>query len=187
MSTIFRKTQLLITWLMVIATISACAPATTPAPTPTPSITPTRAEMAILLERGMHGSEYAPPQGSGTVFADVPLSYWAVNWIEKLYADGITAGCSTAPLAYCPENSVTHAEMAVFLLKSKHGAAYTPPSATGIFADVPTSYWAANWIEQLYAEGITDGCNLSPLSYCPEQPVTRDQMAVFLERTFNQP
>ena len=41
MSTILRKTQLLITWLMFIATISACAPATTPSLTSTPTIAPT--------------------------------------------------------------------------------------------------------------------------------------------------
>jgi hypothetical protein len=75
--------------------------------------------------------------------------------------------------------------MAIFLLRAKHGAAYVPPAATGIFADVPTTYWAANWIEQLYAEGITTGCGIG--NYCPEDPVTRAQMAVFLVRTFNLP
>jgi len=145
----------------------------------------TRAEMAIFLEKGMRGSAYTPPAGTGLVFADVPLSYWAVNWIEKLFADSITAGCGSGN--YCPDDSVTRAQMAIFLLKAKHGAAYTPPAAVGIFDDVPTSYWAANWIEQLYAEGITGGCSLSPLLYCPDDAVTRAEMAVFLVKTFNLP
>jgi photosystem II stability/assembly factor-like uncharacterized protein len=145
----------------------------------------TRAQMAKFLEKGIHGSAYTPPAGTGMIFADVPLNYWAVNWIEKLYADGITTGCSITPLNYCPEDSVTRAQMAIFLLRAKHGAAYVPPAATGIFADVPTTYWAANWIEQLYAEGITTGCGIG--NYCPEDPVTRAQMAVFLVRTFNLP
>jgi hypothetical protein len=147
----------------------------------------TRAQMAIFLERGMNGSAYTPPAGTGALFADVPLSYWAVNWIEKLFADGITTGCSITPLNYCPEDSVTRAQMAIFLLRAKHGAAYVPPAAAGIFADVPTNYWAVSWIEQLYAEGITTGCGTSPLTYCPEVSVTRAQMAVFLVRTFNLP
>ena len=147
----------------------------------------TRAQMAIFLERGINGSTYTPPPGSGTVFADVPLSYWAVNWIEKLFADGITSGCGTNPLIYCPDNPVTRSQMAVFLLRAKHGAGYNPPAATGVFTDVPTTYWAASWIEQLYAEGITTGCGTSPLTYCPEDSVTRAQMAVFLVRTFNLP
>jgi hypothetical protein len=147
----------------------------------------TRAEMAVFIERGIHGAAYIPPSGSGGVFADVPLSYWDTDWIEKLYADHITSGCSSSPLLYCPDRSITRAEMAVFLLKAKHGAAYTPPAAVGIFTDVPTTYWAASWIEQLYAEKLTGGCNLSPLSYCPDRSVTRAEMAVFLVRTFNLP
>jgi CSLREA domain-containing protein len=117
----------------------------------------------------------------GSIFADVPLSYWASTFIERLYLNGVTGGCSTNPLNYCPNANVTRAQMAVFLLKGRHGAAYTPPAATGaVFADVPANYWAAAWIEQLQAEGITGGCGNG--KYCPETPVTRDQMAVFLLR-----
>ncbi|MBI5840291.1 MAG: S-layer homology domain-containing protein [Chloroflexi bacterium] len=121
------------------------------------------------------------------IFADVPDSYWAVSWIERLYNNGITGGCGTNPLIYCPEAEVTRAQMAVFLLKGIHGSAYTPPavgSGTG-FTDVPNDYWAAAWIKQLAAEGITGGCGNG--NYCPESPVTRAQMAVFLVKTFNLP
>jgi hypothetical protein len=74
--------------------------------------------------------------------------------------------------------------MAVFLLRAKHGKNYTPPKATGIFDDVPVTHWAADWIEQLCNEGITTGCQTSPLRYCPDRSVRRDAMAVFLMRTF---
>jgi hypothetical protein len=145
----------------------------------------TRDQMAIFLERGMRGSGYTPPAATGTVFGDVASTHWAAGWIEKLYVDGITSGCGSG--LYCPGNPVTRDQMAIFLLKSKHGAAYTPPAATGIFSDVAPTYWAAAWIEQLYAEGVTGGCNASPLMYCPGDPVTRAQMAVFLVRSFNLP
>jgi len=75
--------------------------------------------------------------------------------------------------------------MAVFLLRSEHGLSYLPASATGIFSDVPVSYWAADWIEQLSREAITSGCGVG--IYCPDSPVTRAQMAVFLVRTFKLP
>ena len=75
--------------------------------------------------------------------------------------------------------------MAVFLLRAKYGSAYTPPPATGLFTDVPTSHWAAAWIEQLAAEGITGGCGAN--LYCPHESVSRAQMAVFLVKTFNLP
>jgi hypothetical protein len=77
--------------------------------------------------------------------------------------------------------------MAVFLLRSKYGTGYAPPpvgAGTG-FSDVPPDYWAAAWIKQLVTEGITSGCGSG--NYCPENPVTRAQMAVFLVRTFSLP
>ncbi len=146
----------------------------------------TRAQMAVLLERSIHGSSYTPPPVVGsTGFGDVPRTYWAAAWIKQLAADGITTGCGAGN--YCPDYPVTRAQMAIFLLKSKYGSAYTPPavgSSTG-FKDVSTDYWAAAWITQLAAEGITGGCGTNV--YCPESPVTRAQMAVFLVRTFNLP
>ena len=58
----------------------------------------------------------------------------------------------------------------------------SPPAATGVFTDVPLGSFADAWIEQLAAEGITSGCGAG--IYCPDDAVTRDQMAVFLVRTF---
>jgi hypothetical protein len=72
-------------------------------------------------------------------------------------------------------------------LKAKHGAAYQPPEATGMFTDVPAGHGFARWIEQLAREGITSGCATGPARYCPNDPVTRGQMAVFLVRTFELP
>ena len=49
--------------------------------------------------------------------------------------------------------------LAVMLLKAKHGPDYEPPPATGtVFVDVPADAFAAAWIEELAAEGITAGC-----------------------------
>jgi hypothetical protein len=142
--------------------------------------------MAVFLLRGIHGSTYSPPAvGASTGFSDVPTDYWAAPWIKQLAAEGITAGCGNNN--YCPESAVSRAEMAVFLLRSKHGAGYNPPAvgtSTG-FSDVDPAYWAAAWIKQLVAEGIATGCGAS--TYCPADPVTRAQMAVFLVRTFNLP
>jgi hypothetical protein len=145
----------------------------------------TRAQMAVFLERAKNGAAYNPPAATGSFFADVPPSYWAAAWIEKLATDGITSGCGGGN--YCPEAAVTRAQMAVFLLRAKYGAGYTPPAVgagTG-FNDVPANYWAAAWIKQLTAEGITSGCGAG--IYCPDASVTRAQMAVFLVRTFNLP
>lgn len=159
-----------------------------------PSNNVTRAEMAVFLLRGIHGSSYNPPPvGGSTGFYDVPIDYWAAAWIKELAAEGITGGCYIG--YYCPDANATHAQMSVFLLKSKYGSSYTPPavgSSTG-YNDVSINYWAAAWIKQVRIEGIfnnqdliNDGCSSG--NFCPETPpVTRRLMAGLLVRTFNLP
>lgn len=141
----------------------------------------TRAQMAVFIERGLNGGDFNPPAATGAVFNDVAAGSFAANFIEKFYQDGITAGCGNNN--YCPHSSVSRAQMAVFLLRAKYGSNYSPPAATGVFTDVPLGSFADAWIEQLAAEGITSGCGAD--IYCPDDAVTRDQMAVFLVRTFD--
>ena len=74
--------------------------------------------------------------------------------------------------------------MAVFLLRSIYGGNYTPPPATGIFIDVDVNEWYATWVEQLYKEGITRGCSVDPLMYCPDRDVNKASMAAFVVRAF---
>ena len=146
----------------------------------------TRAQMAVFLLRGIYDPSYIPPAVEGTRFLDVLDSYWAADWVEQLAAEGITVGCGYGN--YCPDSGVKHSEMAVFLLRSKHGSSYLPPEVNGTrFADVPDSYWAADWIEQLAAEGISFGAHGRTSGYCPEYPVTRAEMAGLFVRTFNLP
>jgi fibronectin type 3 domain-containing protein len=150
----------------------------------------TRAAMAVFLLRAMHGGSYVPPASTG-VFADVPTpgKEWMQPWIEEFYQEGITTGCGADPLRYCPESSVTRAAMAVFVLRSIKGTSYQPPASTGIFADVPVAgkEWMQPWVEEFYREGITTGCATDPLRYCPENPVTRGAMGVFISRAFSLP
>jgi len=118
-------------------------------------------------------------------FSDVPIShpFWAE--IEAFYNSGITTGCGTAPLRFCPDNTVTRAAMAVFLLRAMYGSAYEPPAATHTFSDLPMAgkEWQEAWVDQFYLEGITSGCGVSPLRFCPgETAVTRAAMAVFILR-----
>ena len=136
--------------------------------------------MAVFLERGINGSGYNPSAATGTVFGDVGAGDFAANFIEQLSADGITAGCGNSN--YCPGATVTRSQMAVFLLRAKYGSGFDPAPATGIFADVAPGSFAAAWIEKLAVDGITAGCGNG--NYCPDAEVTRDQMAVFLVRTF---
>jgi hypothetical protein len=109
---------------------------------------------------------------------------WHLDRVDGTQTDRAMRGCSN-PQHYCPDAAVSRAQMATLLLRSKYGSEYQPPSPLGIFADVPPSDYYAPWIEQLYREGITAGCN--PANYCPNDPVTRGQMAAFLARTYTLP
>ncbi len=142
----------------------------------------TRAQIAVLQMKGRNGLCFVPPPATGAVFADVAPGDFAAAWIEALAAAGITDGCGGGD--YCPGTPVSRAQMAVFLLKAEHGPAYAPPHCVGIFDDVPCPSLFADWIEELFAEGITGGCSADPALYCPSNPTTRGQAAALLTMTF---
>jgi hypothetical protein len=112
----------------------------------------------------------------GSAFMDVPSTYWALSHIMALYNSGITGGCSVNPPLFCPENSITRGEMAVFLVTSLGSRS---EGCTGRFADVPTTHPFCGFIEIIAGDGITAGC--SAVGFCPSDPITRGQMAVFIE------
>ena len=109
-------------------------------------------------------------------FLDTPGDHLFHDFVVTIFRAGITAGCGGGD--YCPASSVRRDQMAVFLLKAKHGPDFLPPDCTGVFPDVPCDSPFAKWVEQLAAEGIAAGCGDG--NYCPADPVRRDQMAVFL-------
>ena len=83
-----------------------------------PDAAVTRAQMAVLLLKTEHGSSFVPPPCTG-VFADVecsPTPAFAVDWIEQLYREGVTAGCGGDN--YCPNAPNTRGQMAVFITKT---------------------------------------------------------------------
>jgi len=147
-----------------------------------PDASVTRAQMAVFLEKAVHSSGYIPPACAG-IFSDVSCPSTYADWIEQLFHDGITGGCGGGD--YCPNNPVTRAQMAVFLLKAEHGSSYVPPACAGVFGDVTCPSQFADWIEQLFHEGVTGGCGGG--DYCPGNPNTRGQMAVFIVKTFSLP
>lgn len=127
----------------------------------------TRGQMAAFLVRALDLSTV-----SGDSFTDDDGSFFEAD-IEALRASGITAGCTAT--TFCPNQSVTRAEMAAFLVRG-----FDLDSAVGdTFVDDDGSFFEAD-IEALVASGVTTGC--TDTSYCPEAPVTREQMAAFLIR-----
>ena len=115
-------------------------------------------------------------------FADVPPTHFAWPFVEPLLEAAVTSGCGGDN--FCPDAATTRGQMAVFLLRTRFGSAYTPPACSAAsFSDVPCSHPLASWIYDLAARGVTGGCGGG--RYCPDLAVSRDQMAVFLLRTLD--
>ncbi|MBT4187403.1 MAG: S-layer homology domain-containing protein [Gemmatimonadales bacterium] len=127
----------------------------------------TRGQMAAFLVKAL-----GLPAATGNSFTDDDASYFEAD-IEALRASGITAGCTET--TYCPDRSVTRAEMAAFLVRGFN----LDGAVTNTFVDDDGSFFESD-IEALVASGGTSGCLTT--SYCPEAPVTREQMAAFLIR-----
>ena len=132
--------------------------------------------MAIWLVRILDGED--PSSVSVSLFADVDSGEWWAPFVERLADLGVTAGCKTDPLRYCPDDTVTRAQMASFLTRAFRLEAASQPVG---FVDVGGDAHEDN-INALASAGITAGCATGPLRYCPGKAVTRAQMASFLSR-----
>ncbi|MBV9478855.1 MAG: S-layer homology domain-containing protein [Acidobacteria bacterium] len=140
----------------------------------------TRAEIAKWLLVAEHGATYQPPACTGAgPFTDVPCTNAYATWIGQLKAEGLTSG--TGGGAYSPDQTLTRAELAIFVLRTKLGPSYASPACGNDFSDVPCpSYWAANWISDVKNRGVSIGCG--PYQFCPSDLVDRAQAAVFITR-----
>jgi hypothetical protein len=112
-------------------------------------------------------------------FTDVALGTYYFDAVNLLKAKNITDGCGLT--IFCPTEVIDRAQMAIFLTRAVYGGDKFTSSLTPYFKDVPASAFGFKWIQKLYELGITTGCGIG--TYCPNQPVSRDQMAVFIIRT----
>ncbi len=116
-------------------------------------------------------------------FSDVPATHPYYNDIEILYANGMTAGCQTSPLKFCPDQTMNRGQAAVFMLRGNFGSNYVPPTPTHIFMDDwSRGAWAEPWAEAMKKNGLSAGCLTSPPKYCPWDQVSREQAVIFALR-----
>lgn len=113
-------------------------------------------------------------------FADVPFGHWAHDAVEYVAAEGIFTGISADH--FDPNGGMTRAMMVTVLwrLEGKPDAAYT-----GRFDDVASGVWYTPAVEWASAEGVVKG--VSETSFAPNDPVTREQIAVLLWRLSGSP
>ena len=137
-----------------------------------------RTVMAVWLVRAVEGADPAPITAS--LFGDIDAELWEAPFVDRLFDLDITKGCSAQEARFCPEDSVTRAHMAVFLTRAFNLEAGSDAG----FADIGGSF-AETHINALAAARITAGCRSDPEGprrFCPNDVVTRGEMAVFLAR-----
>jgi hypothetical protein len=150
-----------------------------------PNAPAVRSDMAEMLVRTLVGDTF--PFSTAPQFLDVPANHPQFKWIQKLAELGITNGC--AAQRFCPGDTMTRGQMAAFLVRAKTGvpagqsSAFTTPYNP--FIDVVRTSIFALPIWQLRVLGITTGCYEN--AFCPDDSVTRGQIAAFLVRAFFTP
>ena len=120
---------------------------------------------------GQAGPAFAGP------FSDDDGNIHEAN-IALIAAAGVTAGCDATGALFCPGEPVPRWQMAIFLVRATGLALATGPSR---FTDDDGQTYEP-FLETLAIAGITAGCTAT--QFCPNQEVTRSEMAVFLYRAF---
>jgi RHS repeat-associated protein len=145
-----------------------------------PSQAVTRGQMAVFLLVAKEGTGYSPPPCT-MIFNDVPCSNPQARFINEISRRGVTSGCGGGN--YCPGNTVTNAEMAVFLITML--GLPTPACSTSPYLDVQCASFGGPWIAEEARRQITPGCGGG--NFCPGSAVTRGAMAALLSRAFDVP
>ena len=171
-----------------------------------PSSPVSRWQMAVFISLTIAGGAEVPPVGTigssdydcspggVSLFSDIAPEDPGCRHVHAIAARGITVGCGGG--AYCPAESVSRWQMAVFMAKAMLNGSPIPTAGTvsglgsydcspgghSLFSDIaPDDAWCSA-VHYLAAEDVTAGCGAG--AYCPADPVARDQMAVFLSRAF---
>ena len=137
--------------------------------------------MAAFLYRAV-SQRWTIQEPEGIEITDVPEDAWYRTFAEWV----VSTGAFAAPDGvFNPGGVVTRADMAVMMIASfPHISAVEEPE--GLFADAAGADPAViRAIEGMYESGVTRGCTTTPLNYCPDNPVTRAQMASFFVRAID--
>lgn len=135
----------------------------------------TRAEVAKIMVGVKQLQDYT---NSSTIqdYLDVPNTLWSFNYIKTAKENNIMDGYGNG--YFGPDDKLTRGQMAHLLKKAlllSEGPSTLP------FTDVPSNAYYFGGIASLYSNEITKG--VSETSFAPDSPITRQQLAVFLDRS----
>ncbi len=135
----------------------------------------TREMMAVFIITAM--GETGSQAAHNGYFSDIADNGFAA-FINRMNELGVTGGCGGTN--YCPSTPVTRGMMAVFILAAM-GETGSQVAYNAYFSDIDDNGFAP-FINKMNELGITGGCGGG--HYCPFNPVTRAEMAVFLGKAF---
>ncbi len=113
-----------------------------------------------------------------TLLSDVQPGFWAQAAIDRLLAAGVVAGYPDG--TFQPDAPVTRAQLTKMLIVALNVAPPDTVTAQRGFTDVPASAWYAPYVSLAASAGIVQG--LTATTFGPNEPVTREQMAVMVAR-----
>ncbi len=143
--------------------------------------------IAYKLVSGTGGpAEYVVP-GSMVQTADIGYGYYCTDPLAFTLRSLIDVDGDDVPdevayyvAAYVPSASVNFLSLGGVQITWRRQVSPQPAAPT--FGDVPLDSPYSPFIEALKASDITGGCQQAPLLYCPDRPITRAEMAVFLAK-----
>ena len=112
----------------------------------------------------------APGDTYMQIFPNLPILYR-----QDVDGDGVVDVVSYHVKAFTGSGNT-----AIRMVRLRWKRQVSPAPNAASFNDVPTNDPAFQFIEALVASGITAGCGAG--NYCPDAPLTRRQMAVFLAK-----
>lgn len=110
------------------------------------------------------------------VYQDVPSGHWASDYIARVAEQGLMVG--TSDTTFAPEETITRAMFVTIL--ARYAKAETDNNAETAFTDVPAGQYYTGAVAWAAANGIVNGT--SAVTFAPNDPVTREQMAALLYR-----
>ncbi len=120
------------------------------------------------------------PAAANARFADLPDDDAAAGAAARVVDSGLLSTCGATPReTFCPHCELTRGDALAMIVRAA-GIDTGAPPATPTFSDVPADADGYAEIEAAAALGITTGCGDG--KFCPDEEVTRGQLAAFLAR-----
>ncbi len=135
-----------------------------------------RAQIAVMLVRARSDLK---PEGMRSDFTDVPAGYWAEGEIAAAKKSGILDGYGDG--TFGPDDYITRAQLSKMVAK-----AFSIKVDAGnpvIFTDVPSNYWAKEYISDLASNQIVGGYGGG--LFGPDDPASRGQFSKYLSNALN--